>query len=243
MSDEGASGEVAQAKTGPSAPGDGEAPEFGTPRQGSRRHHSSERGLQRLPESALKQGKFGRLFQDLPSHDPERALINRLVDEFMREVPDGENDPGLDNPFIPSGYTYFGQFLDHDITFDPVSSLDRQNDPDALHNFRTPRLDLDSVYGTGPDDQPYLYDDDDPAVLLFTKRNVNGEPDLQRNAQQRALIGDPRNDENVIVSQLHLLFVRLHNRLLADIRAGGFQQHLWDRSVAGQFREAQRLTR
>lgn len=56
----------------------------------------------------------------------------------MHEVPDGENDPALDNPLIPSGYTYFGQFLDHDITFDPVSSLNRQQDPDALHNFRTP---------------------------------------------------------------------------------------------------------
>lgn len=47
----------------------------------------------------------------------------------------------------------------------------------------------------------------------------------------------------MIVSQLHLLFIRLHNRLLADIRAGRFQAHLWDRSIAGQFREAQRLTR
>src|SRR5205085_11293992 len=62
-----------------------------------------------------------------------------------------------ENPLISAGYTYLGQFIDHDITFDPVSSLQRQNDPDALEDFRTPRLDLDSLYGRGPAGQPYLY--------------------------------------------------------------------------------------
>ena len=59
---------------------------------------------------------------------------------------------------IPALYTYLGQFLDHDITFDPISSLVKQNDPDGLTDFRTPRFDLDDVYGRGPDDQPYLYE-------------------------------------------------------------------------------------
>ena len=49
---------------------------------------------------------------------------------------------------IPAGFTYLGQFIDHDITFDPTPfELQRVNDPDALVNFRTPRLDLDSLYG------------------------------------------------------------------------------------------------
>lgn len=61
------------------------------------------------------------------------------------------------NQIIPAGYTYLGQFVDHDITFDPVSSLQRQNDPQGLQDFRTPGLDLDSLYGRGPADQPYLY--------------------------------------------------------------------------------------
>jgi len=64
-------------------------------------------------------------------------------------------DPAKDGPDpeesgIPSAYTYLGQFIDHDLTFDPASSLQRQNDPDALVDFRTPRFDLDSVYGRGP---------------------------------------------------------------------------------------------
>lgn len=65
---------------------------------------------------------------------------------------DDEENSGID-----AGYTYLGQFIDHDITFDPASSLQKQNDVNALVDFRTPRLDLDSVYGGGPDDQPYLY--------------------------------------------------------------------------------------
>jgi hypothetical protein len=68
---------------------------------------------------------------------------------------DGQDD---EESGIPALYTYFGQFIDHDITFDPASSLQKQNDPDALTDFRNPALDLDNVYGRGPDDQPYLYD-------------------------------------------------------------------------------------
>src|SRR5207247_11255937 len=58
---------------------------------------------------------------------------------------------------IPSLYTYFGQFIDHDLTFDPASSLQKQNDPNALTDFRSPAFDLDCIYGRGPDDQPYMY--------------------------------------------------------------------------------------
>src|SRR5207253_3663614 len=70
---------------------------------------------------------------------------------------------------IPALYTYLGQFIDHDLTFDPSSSLQKQNDPDALLDFRTPAFDLDNVYGRGPDDQPYLYDGppDKPARFLL----------------------------------------------------------------------------
>ena len=32
---------------------------------------------------------------------------------------------------IPALYTYLGQLIDHDLTFDPASSMQRQNDPDT----------------------------------------------------------------------------------------------------------------
>ena len=80
---------------------------------------------------------------------------------------------------IPALYTYLAQFIDHDITFDPVSTLVAHSDPDALTDFRTPAFDMDNVYGRGPNDQPYLYDNG-PKFLLGKPLN-NGAPDLQRN--------------------------------------------------------------
>ena len=54
------------------------------------------------------------------------------------------------NPHLTAGFTFLGQFLDHDMTFDPTSSLARRQDPESIRNFRIPALDLDSVYGGGP---------------------------------------------------------------------------------------------
>jgi len=135
-----------------------------------------------------------------------------MVSSF--EAPKDGNDP--EESGIPALYTYLGQFIDHDITFDPVSTLVRHNDPNALTDFRTPAFDLDNVYGRGPGDQPYLYDNG-PKFLLGDPLK-NGAPDLPRNnaLPRRALIGDPRNDENSIVSQLQGLFLRFHNRAVDD---------------------------
>jgi hypothetical protein len=126
-----------------------------------------------------------------------------------------------DNLRIPAGYTYFGQFVVHDVTFDPTSTLQRVNHPETLVDFRTPRLDLDSLYGSGPMDQPFLYDwtwPPHPGVKLLVGANPEGTEfaaeDLPRNRHGRALIGDARNDENLIISQLHLLFIRFHNKVV-----------------------------
>src|SRR4030081_3537807 len=82
-----------------------------------------------------------------------------------KPTPETEKDDE-ENQGISAGYTYLGQFVDHDLTFDPASSLQKQNDPNALEDFRTPRFDLDCVYGRGPDDQPFLYEDDGLHMLL-----------------------------------------------------------------------------
>ena len=193
------------------------------------------RGIKRVSRSALFEGRFGRLFRQLkPAPELSDKQLKDLA-ESMRE-PKGSGGK-LDNPKIPAGYTYFGQFVDHDITFDPVSSLQRQNDPDALVDFRSPRFDLDCVYGGGPADQPYLYDQPARLKLLIDPKNKKGEPDLQRNSEDVALIGDPRNDENIIVSQLQLIFLRFHNKVAAKVAA--------DKSVPKdqRFETAQRLVR
>jgi len=160
------------------------------------------------------------MFRNLPVFDPDDADLEKLGEKMIQSAED-DKDPNTpdddENLEIPAGYTYLGQFIDHDITFDPVSSLQRQNDPDALVDFRTPRLDLDNIYGRGPDDQPYLFQSD--GIKLALGASVSSDPnfagpDLPRNNSGRALIGDPRNDENKIVSQLQSVFLRFHNAIV-----------------------------
>jgi hypothetical protein len=123
----------------------------------------------------------------------------------MEADPDPPSDgPDPEESAIPALYTYFGQFIDHDLTFDPVSVLTQAADPDGLVDFRTPALDLDNLYGRGPNDQPYMYDPDGKHLALGDPLSGEGVPDAKDlpRFRGRALIGDPRNDENTIVSQL-----------------------------------------
>ena len=191
-------------------------------------HHGVvERGLNSTVHSRLHEGRFGRMFRTLAPatfdvDDLRRLAIAMTADPEIDAVtlkPKVTSETEIDdeeNFGIPAGYTYFGQFVDHDITFDPMSSLIKMNDPDGLVDFRTPALDLDNVYGRGPDDQPYMYDDTGRKFLLGDRSLTANDPgqvltkDLPR-FRQRALIGDKRNDENVIVSQLQGLFLRFHN--------------------------------
>ena len=108
-----------------------------TPTQPER--HARPAPRRRRPAVVVVQGRPVRA--DVPPPAGVRAPAGRLPRSPDRMTAPG---PPEENEAIPSGYTYLGQFIDHDITFDPVSSLQRQNDPDALHNFRTPRFDLDS---------------------------------------------------------------------------------------------------
>lgn len=152
-----------------------------------------------------------------PNQTPEDAIYH-LSRTLYRE--------GKQNPRIPAAYTFLGQFITHDITFDtrfdPLSGTRRRA------NQRTPALDLDSVYGRGAIDQPYLYELDNPDRFTLGCSSA-GEFDLPRNAdasvsnpsnstpesiRHSALISDPRNDENIIISQLHLAFLRFHNVLV-----------------------------
>ena len=184
-------------------------------------------------------GRFGRMFPSLAA----RPLSDGAIDALLDIIADASQVIAPINPKIPAGYTHLGQFVDHDLTFDPTSQLDKDNDPHALANFRTPRFDLDSLYGAGPADQPYLYELDTPSErvkLLIGKspRCATGATvdDLPRNEQGRALVGDARNDEQLIISQLHLLFAKFHNKVVDRVAVSGLQ--------GGELlREAQRIVR
>jgi hypothetical protein len=228
--------------------------------------HGAVRGSDFDRRSSQFEGRFGRIFRSLPAATWSEAALHKLAGDGHKEGrmsseperdetnPDLPSAPREDNQTsrlhddeensgIDAGYTYLGQFIDHDITFDPASSLQQRNDVDALVDFRTPRLDLDCLYGRGPDDQPYMYDGKGRKFQLGRNllEGVGGKViahDLPRHSwtdsdgkvNHRALIGDKRNDENVIVSQLHSVFLQFHNRLADD------NQHL-------DFSEIQRKVR
>ena len=173
-------------------------------------------------------GRFTRLFPYLPAarfdHGYLETLAGAMIAPREEPEPEGQEDPE-ENKGIPAAYTYLGQFIDHDLTFDPISHLREtltRARLRALVDFRTPRFDLDNLYGRGPDDQPYMYEDDGIRMLLGERMSETpfdpGAVQLPRGPSGRALIGDPRNDENRIVAQLHAIFLRFHNRVVRSTR-------------------------
>ncbi|MCF8531659.1 MAG: heme peroxidase [Reyranella sp.] len=172
--------------------------------------------------TAFRAGRFGRMIPELTT--PLIVPDNALVALGLAMVDAAPTDVAGDNANIPAGFTYLGQFIDHDITLDTTTLTEVAQDPTAITNFRTPRLDLDSLYGPGPRVQPSLYDRDSPgrAKLLVGKTVIGGlEPikadlahDLPRNPQGLAIIGDERNDENLLVAQTHVAFLRFHNAIV-----------------------------
>jgi hypothetical protein len=178
-------------------------------------------------------GQVGTREQDFTSLLPLRATefdadaLLQLADEIKGDVDTVKDGPDPEeNILVPAGYTYFGQFVDHDLTFDSTSSLNPK-DRASPTNLRSPRFDLDSVYGDGPAAQPFLYD---PAgeKLLFKDDPVHPKAkpadlapqDLLRNPNGRAIIGDKRNDENSIVSQIQLGFIKYHNAIIDELKKG-----------------------
>lgn len=160
---------------------------------------------------------FGRLklLDELTPAVHSNAVLKTLAKAMIGGA-DAAKD-GVDseeNCYIPAGYTYLGQFVDHDLTFDAHSNFDDPKSLEHAANQRTPRFDLDCIYGRGPEDQPYLYRSPFDGTLLLGEPMANGAPDVQRNADGRAVIGDPRNDENAIVVQLQSAFIRFHNAMV-----------------------------
>ena len=97
--------------------------------------HGILRGLGTVGLSPQFEGRFGRMFRTLPparfNEEDLKSLASVMVAEAEEtETPETEAD-AEENTAISAGFTYLGQFIDHDLTFDPASSLQKENDPDA----------------------------------------------------------------------------------------------------------------
>lgn len=232
---------------------------------------------------------FGYLFP--PSGDPGDYLpddvlaeLDELADLMVPDVP--ESSPADPNATadsnLPPVLTYWGQFLDHELTArtdresnvsdvrNPVPTVSVAEIETKLKNARTPRFDLDSVYGGLPVGPMTADEARDSAVVISGMRHprfpakmrvgtahdagplpdgLDPHRDLPRFSQvaqrvrdaylnlvrdrmppdkfaefeaslaQRAIIGDMRNDENLIVAQFHLSFLRFHNRVVDFLAA------------------------
>jgi hypothetical protein len=243
------------------------------------------------------------------------ADLKTLGAAMIDSAPASQADPAVEPNNIPTVYTYWGQFIDHDmtantdrdsttsdITKSPLTPVDPDKVAKDLRNLRRPTFDLDHVYGNGPDlggggllglgdlldalDDDFqpdpggpdkgLYDGirlrvgdnavgpaipgvkippvgdlkrDVPRIGPLLAQGVITEADIPEslkgdvNLQTRAFIGDLRNDENLIVSQFHLSFLRFHNAVVDAIEADPKKFKLQGASPAKKFRVARRLTR
>ena len=182
-----------------------------------------------------EESKYGRMFRNLPGLDVDEGFLLALgrASSTMDAAAPGNVDK--DNPRIPAAWAFFGQFIAHDITADRSLLLHHAR-LNELRNFRTPRLDLECVYGAGPTGDPHLYDLNDLDKFLLGINDIGKEDDLPRNRQGRALVGDPRNDVHLIISQLHLAFLKFHNALVDHLRQEGVP-------ASDVFNEARRLVR
>jgi Animal haem peroxidase len=150
---------------------------------------------------------------------------------------------GGDEGSVLAGLTYLAQFIDHDLTFDTTPLARAHPHAERIPNFRSPFLDLDNMYGGGPSQAPFLYEITHPpgAERLLIGKTTDGTPkDLPRNSAGIALVADPRQDENLIIAQLHVFFLERHNWFVDELLGNNVR----DAGPAGAtvFEQARRLS-
>jgi len=189
-------------------------------------------------------GYYSRLFppptRPIGSEGEEKLLI---LGDAMRY---GIEREGTLTPRV--GYTYFSQFVGHDLTYDPTPIRGPHLDPEQTPNYRTPFLDLDHVYGGGPEQSPQIYDGD-PGAELFkvgttTPTGYRRDLPIRNNT---ILIGDgedTRDLDNLVLRQLHVLFLKFHNEAVKQLTANrDGMSGIENLGTGTVFERAQRLVR
>ena len=218
------------------------------PRQQRHADNMFTRMFPELPPFAAQDDRVRNAVALLGAKDGPLDARDNLSDPIQSIVNQPVFSPNnRDNTAMTAGVTFFGQFLDHDITFDRRSVLTSNAEPGRTRNFRTAAFDLDSLYGEGPERSAELYDTRSGDYRMRVDA-IPGSPavsrggamryDLPREASGEALVGDSRNDENVILSQFHVAMLRFHNAVVDQLRAQGRWQGATPRQV---FEEARRI--
>ena len=162
--------------------------------------------------------RYTRMFPDLPHLQNDLALLHAigrsgsLCDSTLAQRDEART--------VAAGWPLFGQFIAHDITADR-SPVTHHDDEAMLRNIRSARLNLECLYGEGPTGNPYLYRHDDPAKLLLGINDAGAAEDVPRNQEGIALVGDPRQDVHLLMSQMQVGMIKAHNRLVDRLREDG----------------------
>jgi heme peroxidase len=167
---------------------------------------------------------YGRLFKPVGRPATSDEWTNAIVslDKLVDTMEDDGSRPPSPDYAIDVGYTYFGQFLDHDLTNDTTRLKDALSlEPEQIVNQQTPQLDLFHLYGKGPFDPEdgVLYEPGDvrlrvgaevkSAIGLDGSRVHSFDVALDKNNRPQG--ADPRVSENIILRQITAVFARLHN--------------------------------
>src|SRR6266404_2115098 len=140
----------------------------------------------------------------------------------MKDIPQNRRGRPRRGDLAPSGFVYLGQFLDHDLTRDETRLEHASTDPERTKNLNAPRLNLESLYGGGPKKSPDLYDLSESGSETFLlgntkalpQKRIPSTPDDFCRRNGRPLLADHRNDQHLILAQLHVVFLQFHNRVV-----------------------------
>jgi hypothetical protein len=172
------------------------------------------------------EGYFRRMFPDLRPFRPPRDALEKLAACMVDKI-DDVNGGSTKVPF--AGYTYLGQFIDHDLTLTSTSVNDSAKiPPEKTPNFHTAILDLDHLYGDGPGSKDGIFEGRERAETFKLGETIpsNRQRDLPRDSNGLPKANDPRSDETLILAQLHVLFLRFHNAVLAWLIQTTSNDHL-----------------
>jgi len=165
------------------------------------------------PYSESPENRYSRLFPPaLPSLSSD--VYCEALTELGSAMLDDDSRVCDDRPeiLLDAGYTYFGQFVAHDVTKD-VSSIEEASTrpPEELENLQTPRLDLDVSYGGGPSRCPELYESDGMRLKVGGSSPAAKAFDICVGKRGERVLADDRGAENLILRQMTSVFARLHN--------------------------------